>query len=219
MSDQLATGGGEDLDPTRPRFTDKRRIDPETGKVREHPAEAPAGQPADGDAPAQAGAPTAGGTAEGTAEAPTAEGSAELVAAQALAAERLEDLQRLQAEYVNYRRRVERDRNLAREQGVSGVVESLLGVLDDVELARQHGELADGPFAAIAEKLETALSRFGWERYGSAGEPFDPTVHEALMHQHSDDVTEATVVQVLQPGHRIGERVVRAARVAVAEPS
>lgn len=205
MTDHTAApGGGEELDPTRPRFTDKRRIDPQTGAVRDpHPApeaEAPAGAPAT--------EPAAGGAA----------GSGDLAAAQTQAAERLEDLQRLQAEFVNYRKRVERDRLVARDQTVIAMVEALLGVLDDVELARQHGELADGPFASIAEKLEQSLTRFGWERYGAAGEPFDPNVHEALMHAHSDDVTEPTVVQVLQPGHRVGERIVRAARVAVAEP-
>jgi molecular chaperone GrpE len=97
------------------------------------------------------------------------------------------------------------------------MVEAMLGVLDDIDAARTHDELV-GPFAAVAEKLESTLSRFGWERYGLAGEPFDPTVHEALMHGHADDVTQPTVVQVLQAGHRVGERVVRAARVAVAEP-
>ncbi|WP_372594346.1 nucleotide exchange factor GrpE [Actinotalea sp.] len=186
-------GGDEELDPTRPRFTDKRRIDPETGAVRESSGTAPAGAPASADA-------------------------LELETAQAVAAEHLADLQRLQAEYVNYRKRVERDRLVARDQTVVAMIEALLGVLDDVELARQHGELAEGPFAAIAEKLEVALGRFGWERYGAAGEPFDPTVHEALMHAHSDEVSEPTVVQVLQPGHKVGERIVRAARVAVAEP-
>ncbi len=187
-------GGGEELDPTRPRFTDKRRVDPETGAVREHAAGA--------DVPAV----------------PATGEALELETAQAVAAEHLEDLQRLQAEYVNYRKRVDRDRLVARDQTVVAMVESLLGVLDDVEAARQHGELADGPFAAIAEKLETALGRFGWERYGMAGETFDPTVHEALMHAHSDEVSEPTVVRVLQPGHKVGERIVRAARVAVAEP-
>jgi len=139
-------------------------------------------------------------------------------AANALAEELLADLQRVQAEYVNYRRRVERDRTVARDQAVSGVVEALVPVLDDLDLARQHGELEGTPFATIAEKLETTLGRFGWERYGAVGEVFDPQVHEALMHQHSDDVSEPTVSIVMQPGHRVGGRVVRAARVAVADP-
>lgn len=206
MTDHTAApGGGEELDPTRPRFTDKRRIDPQTGAVRDpHP------HPEAGTSPGEPPVAPVGDA--------DAAGSGDLTAAQTQAAERLEDLQRLQAEFVNYRKRVERDRLVARDQTVLAMVEALLGVLDDVELARQHGELADGPFASIAEKLETSLARFGWERYGAVGEPFDPNVHEALMHAHSDDVTEPTVVQVLQPGHRVGERIVRAARVAVAEP-
>ncbi|MBC7291437.1 MAG: nucleotide exchange factor GrpE [Actinotalea sp.] len=197
-------------------------MDPQTGAVRDPETE---GQ-ARADAAAEAAAAEAGSraTADDGAPAPEASGSpadgaADLLEqAQALAAERLTDLQRLQAEYVNYRRRVDRDRDVARDQAVIGVVEALMGALDDIELARQHGELEGGPFAAIAEKLESALGRFGWERYGAAGEPFDPNVHEALMHSHADDVTEPTVVQVLQPGHRVGERIVRAARVAVADP-
>ncbi|WP_149205123.1 nucleotide exchange factor GrpE [Actinotalea subterranea] len=199
MTDETTTAGGSE-DPTRPRFTDKRRIDPETGAVRE-PAHTDAGT-------------TPGSRPDDAAAAP----GGDLETAQALAAERLDDLQRLQAEYVNYRKRVDRDRLVARDQTVVAMVEALIGVLDEVELARQHGELGEGPFASIAEKLETSLGRFGWERYGVEGEAFDPNVHEALMHEHSDDVTEATVVRVLQPGHRVGERIVRAARVAVAEP-
>jgi molecular chaperone GrpE len=107
---------------------------------------------------------------------------------------------------------------VARDGAVSGVLEALLPVLDDVHYARQHGDLTDGPFAAIVEKLETVLTRYGLQRYGEVGEPFDPAVHEALMHSHSADVTETTVVQVLQPGYRAGEKVLRAARVAVADP-
>ncbi|EYR62875.1 molecular chaperone GrpE [Actinotalea ferrariae CF5-4] len=214
MTDQPNTpvgGSGDEPDPTRPRFTDKRRIDPQTGAVREPAADEHA-------APGEHGAPDDAAATDEQSASP-ADGAAELLdQAQALAAERLADLQRLQAEYVNYRRRVDRDRDVARDQAVIGVVEALMGALDDIDLARQHGELEGGPFAAIAEKLEAALGRFGWERYGAAGEPFDPTVHEALMHSHADDVTEPTVVQVLQPGHRVGERVVRAARVAVADP-
>lgn len=205
MTDQHQTPGGSGDEPDRPRFTDKRRIDPETGAVRD-PAGTVPPAPAGGGAPEDAG-PDAGASTEASAD-PSA----------ALAAERLEDLQRLQAEYVNYRRRVDRDRLVARDQTVVAMVEALLGVLDDVELARQHGELAEGPFASIAEKLEASLAKFGWERFGAAGETFDPNVHEALMHAHSDEVSEPTVVQVLQPGHRVGDRIVRAARVAVAEP-
>lgn len=138
-----------------------------------------------------------------------------------LAAERLEDLRRLQAEYVNYKKRVDRDRALAREQGIGYTLEALLPVLDDIHMAREHGELQDGPFAAIAEKLESVLSRLGIERFGMPGEQFDPMRHEALMHVQADldpSATSTTVVQVLQPGYRLGDRVVRAARVAVADP-
>jgi molecular chaperone GrpE len=155
------------------------------------------------------------GVAHGTVHSDT---EALLPVAELLAAERLADLQRLQAEYVNYRRRVERDRSVARETAVASVLEGLLGVLDDIELARQHGDLEGGPFAAIAEKLEAALGRFGLSRFGTAGEPFDPTVHDALMHQHSDDVEVTTVTQVLQPGYKVDDKVLRAARVAVSDP-
>lgn len=138
-----------------------------------------------------------------------------------LASERLADLQRLQAEYANYRKRVERDRDLARELAIASVVEALLPVLDDIQLARQHGDLENGPFVSIAEKLESALGRYGVERFGEPGTPFDPSVHDALMHVQEElaegtDVT--TVVGVLQPGYRIGERVLRPARVSVADP-
>lgn len=214
MTDQATPLGGSGDEPDRPRFTDKRRIDPETGAVREQATTAAA--PAVPDPP---DAPDAPAGAEADAAAPAGPAGDAGSAAEALAAERLHDLQRLQAEYVNYRRRVDRDRLVARDQTVVAMVEALLGVLDDVELARQHGELADGPFASIADKLETSLAKFGWERFGAVGESFDPTVHEALMHAHSDEVSEPTVVQVLQPGHRVGERIVRAARVAVAEPN
>ena len=201
-------GGAREDDPTAVRFTDKRRIDPTTGAVRQAPeSAAPESATAD-DVAGPHGDPLA-------ADLPGAEASA----AEALAAERLDDLQRLQAEYVNYRRRVDRDRAVAGELAVLGMIAALLPVLDEVDLARQHGELADGPFASIAEKLETTLGRFGWERYGAAGEPFDPAVHEALMHAESDEVVQPTVTQVLQPGHRVGERIVRAARVAVTAPT
>ena len=143
-----------------------------------------------------------------------------------LAAERLADLQRLQAEYVNYKRRVDRDRAVVQERAVHDVLESLLPVLDDLHAAREHGDLVDGPFAAIADKLEATLGRYGLARYGAKGEEFDPQQHEALMHtpwpaEDADlpgDATSTTVVTVLQPGYRAGEQVLRPARVAVADP-
>ena len=137
------------------------------------------------------------------------------------AAEHLEDLRRLQAEYVNYKKRVDRDRDLARDRGVTQVIEALLPVLDDIHAAREHGELEGGPFAAIADKLEGILGRFGVTTLGAKGEEFDPVIHEALMHVEAelpDDATTTTVVQVIQPGFKMGERVVRPARVSVADP-
>ncbi|MFV0461676.1 MAG: nucleotide exchange factor GrpE [Nostocoides sp.] len=143
-----------------------------------------------------------------------------------LAAERLEDLQRLQAEYVNYKKRVDRDRVVQAERAVDGVLTALMPVLDDLHAARAHGDLDDGPFAAIAEKLDQILAKFGFTSYGEVGEAFDPIVHEALMHAAWDgdnpdlpsDATSTTVVTVLQPGYKAGERVLRPARVAVADP-
>jgi molecular chaperone GrpE len=97
-----------------------------------------------------------------------------------------------------------------------------LPVLDDIHMARQAGDLSEGPFAAIADKIESILGRYGVERLGEAGQEFDPNVHEALMHIEADlpeGASATTVVQVLQPGYRIGDRVVRAARVSVADPA
>ncbi|MFD4232318.1 nucleotide exchange factor GrpE [Streptomyces sp. NPDC058545] len=132
-------------------------------------------------------------------------------------AERTGDLQRLQAEYQNYRRRVERDRVTVKEIAVAGLLSELLPVLDDVGRAREHGELVGG-FKSVAESLETVVAKLGLHQFGKEGEPFDPTIHEALMHSYAPDVTETTCVAILQPGYRIGERTIRPARVAVAEP-
>lgn len=131
--------------------------------------------------------------------------------------ERTGDLQRLQAEYQNYRRRVERDRVTVKEIAVAGLLSELLPVLDDVGRAREHGELVGG-FKSVAESLETVVAKLGLQQFGKEGEPFDPTIHEALMHSYAPDITEDTCVAILQPGYRIGERTIRPARVAVAEP-
>jgi molecular chaperone GrpE len=133
-------------------------------------------------------------------------------------AERTADLQRLQAEYANYRKRVERDRIAVREQALANVLQSLLPVLDDIGRAREHGELT-GAFKSVGESLEGVASKLGLTPFGESGDPFDPTLHEALMHSYSADVTEPTAVQILQPGYKVGERIIRPARVAVAEPS
>ncbi len=132
-------------------------------------------------------------------------------------AERTADLQRLQAEYANYRKRVERDRLAVREQALANVLHELLPVLDDIGRAREHGELTGG-FKSVAESLEGIVVKLGLTAYGENGDPFDPTLHEALLHSYSTDVTEPTCVQILQPGYRVGERIIRPARVAVAEP-
>jgi molecular chaperone GrpE len=132
-------------------------------------------------------------------------------------AERTADLQRLQAEYANYRKRVERDRMAVREQALANVLTELLPVLDDIGRAREHGELAGG-FKSVAESLESAAVKLGLASYGEDGDPFDPKLHEALMHSYSPDVTEPTAVRILQPGYKVGDRILRPARVAVAEP-
>lgn len=213
-------GGAGNGPHDEPVIRDRRKIDPQTGQVREG---SDAEGMSDGAAAAGAGSPSGAagaGSAGGTGQAsgvgdPLVE--AELIVARSEAAERTEDLQRLQAEYVNYRKRVDRDRLVARELAIGEVVESLISVLDDIDLARQHGELT-GPFAAVSDKLEATLSKFGAERYGTVGEIFDPVIHEALMHSTSADVTETVVGQVLQPGYRVGERILRPARVAAIGP-
>ncbi|MFP1625822.1 nucleotide exchange factor GrpE [Streptomyces sp. 5K101] len=143
--------------------------------------------------------------------------TAQLDQARSALGERTGDLQRLQAEYQNYRRRVERDRVTVKEIATATLLTELLPVLDDIGRAREHGELVGG-FKSVAESLETAAAKMGLQQFGKEGEPFDPTVHEALMHSYAPDVTETTCVAVLQPGYRIGERTIRPARVAVAEP-
>jgi molecular chaperone GrpE len=131
--------------------------------------------------------------------------------------ERTLDVQRLQAEYQNYRRRVERDRIAVKEIAIANLLTELLPVLDDIGRAREHGELVGG-FKSVAESVETVAAKMGLQQFGKEGEPFDPTIHEALMHSYAPDVTETTCVAILQPGYRIGERNLRPARVAVAEP-
>jgi molecular chaperone GrpE len=132
-------------------------------------------------------------------------------------AERTADLQRLQAEYVNYKRRVDRDRETVRLTATAAALNGVLPVLDDVDRARDHGEL-EGGFKAVAESLERAVSALGLERFGKPGEEFDPRIHEALMHDYADDVDIVSVQTVLQVGYRVGERLIRPARVAVVEP-
>jgi molecular chaperone GrpE len=133
-------------------------------------------------------------------------------------ADRTADLQRLQAEYANYRKRVDRDRGTVRELAVSNVLSELLPSLDAVGQARQHDELS-GAFKSVADSLESATSKLGLATYGEKGDPFDPKIHEALTHTYSPDVTEVTCVEIFQPGYTVGDRILRPARVAVAEPA
>jgi molecular chaperone GrpE len=127
------------------------------------------------------------------------------------------DLQRLQAEYINYRKRVERDRALSHELAVSAVLTELLPILDDIDRAKEHGELQGG-FKAIADQLINVTTRIGLQSFGDPGSAFDPQIHEALMHSTSSEVTEPTATAILQPGYKYKERILRPARVAVADP-
>lgn len=183
------------------RVTDKRRIDPQTGSVRpgaaksRRPASQPAGQPA--------GHPAAGEASSGAAQ-------------DERVAELTNDLQRITAEYANYRKRVERDRQAMTELAVAAVLAELLPILDDIERAREHGELTDG-FRAVGDAIQAAVGKLGLERFGEAGDPFDPAIHEALAHSEDGDLDGPTCVEIYQPGYRFKGRVVRPARVIVKE--
>ena len=174
---------------------DRRRIDPETGAPRVPGA---GSEPAPGPAPA--------------------EPPAEVAALEQQLGERTADLQRVTAEYANYRKRVDRDRAATVEAATGSVLAALLPVLDDVDRARQHGDL-NGAFKAVADQLEATLEKLGLSPYGSDGERFDPTLHEAVAHQTSAEVTEPTCVAVLRRGYRLGDRILRVPLVAVAEPA
>jgi len=237
MNSRDETNGG-------PVIRDLRRIDPTTGQVRDpgqggsapqggssrgsgkprgkHAASSrPGGSPGQG-AAAAAGSGSSPRHGQGRASAEgkdaTARSAAEVQAAEERLAERTADLQRVTAEYANYRKRVERDRAAVREQALANVLYGLVPVLDDIGRAREHGELVGG-FKSVAESLEATVGKLGLESFGESGEPFDPKVHEALLHSYSTEVTEPTCVQILQPGYRVGERILRPARVAVAEPA
>jgi molecular chaperone GrpE len=196
---------GRDAGRPAPVVRDRRRIDPLTGAAREPDA---AQAPAAADQPA---APEQQPEQQDQQEDRVAQ------LTQALA-ERTADLQRLQAEYVNYKRRVDRDRQANRELAVASVLTELLHTLDDIGRARDAGEL-EGAFKAVAESVERVAEKAGLVRYGEVGDVFDPRIHEALMHNYSDDVDGPTATMVIQPGYRIGDRILRAARVAVSEPT
>ncbi|GIG58086.1 hypothetical protein Lfu02_24580 [Longispora fulva] len=128
------------------------------------------------------------------------------------------DLQRVTAEYANYRKRVDRDRGVVAEQATGAVLAALLPILDDLDRAREHGDLV-GPFGTMSEQLAQAVAKFGLVGFGEKGDPFDPKLHEAVAHFTSPDVTEATCVDVMRRGYLLGEKLLRPAMVAVGEPA
>lgn len=223
-----------------PVVRDKRRIDPETGEVRRPDGEGagPTGSAPDpstgsGQRPSTGSAPDLEheqviDTGEGY-EGPDVETSlsdADLdflsgqSGAEELAAERLADLQRVTAEYANYRKRTEANREIERERAIGDAVKGLIPVLDDLERAEKHGDLAEGSaFTTIAAKLRSAVERLGLTPYGEKGEPFDPQIHEAIFQQPTPDVTADTVAEVVETGYRLGSTVVRVAKVVVSTPA
>jgi molecular chaperone GrpE len=198
--------GAEGNEQPRVVIRDKRRIDPVTGEVRVPPA---------GEQPAGGGVHVDERDSEVAAAAVSAQ-EAELAALQAQLDERTGDLQRISAEYSNYRRRVERDRQLVIDTAKAQVVTQLLTVLDDIERAQEHGDLS-GAFKAVADKVVAALQAQGLEPFGAIGDGFDPDVHEAVQHSTSPEVDKPTVTAVLRLGYRFGDRVLRPAMVAVTD--
>ncbi|RZU20213.1 molecular chaperone GrpE [Kribbella rubisoli] len=204
---------GSEFGDGEPVVRDKRRIDPDTGAARETADSSAA--PAPGAQPGTPGTPGAQPPRDPSdLVGPSAQ---EALLTEALK-ERTADLQRLQAEYVNYKRRVDRDREASRELVIGSVLTELLGTLDDVGRAREAGEL-EGAFKAVAESLERVTEKLGLVKFGEKGDTFDPRIHEALLHNYSDEVDGPTATMIMQPGYRLGERVLRAARVAVSEPT
>jgi molecular chaperone GrpE len=202
---------------------DRRKIDPKaeakgTATVKEKPAGGGAHRAADPDEASVVPEPEPAAAEEEdeVAEATPALG-AELEALRTELDERTHDLQRVTAEYANYRKRVDRDRSAASELTTGAVLTALLPVLDDIDRAREHGDLV-GPFASVAEQLTAVTGKLGLTGFGEKGDPFDPNRHEAVAHLTSADVTEPTCVEVMRRGYTLGERLLRAALVAVADP-
>ncbi|WP_433299741.1 nucleotide exchange factor GrpE [Actinoplanes sp. CA-030573] len=193
---------------------DRRKIDPKTEGKAKGTAEVKE--------KATGGAHRAAEPEEG-AQVPAAESEAkpalgaELEALRGELDERTHDLQRVTAEYANYRKRVDRDRSAAAELTTGAVLTALLPVLDDIDRAREHGDLV-GPFASVAESLTAVTGKLGLTAFGEKGDPFDPNRHEAVAHQTSADVTEPTCIEVMRRGYTLGERLLRPALVAVADP-
>ena len=196
-----------------PVIRDKRRIDPETGDVREPDAAAvgddtPAAEAVDADG------------ADAAEELSDADQALLDQAAQDLVAEMRSDMLRAQAELVNFRTRVERDRAANREAVIAEVIRSLLPALDDLARAEAHGDLIEGaPLTIIAQKLRGAFEKYGLRQIGEKGETFDPAFHEAVVQLPSPDVTVNTIADVIEPGYVLGDRLVRPAKVTVSVPA
>src|SRR3954452_6406465 len=204
-------GGSQDNETPRVVIRDKRRIDPTSGAVR-----APAGEQ-------PAGAPPARGEQMSEQETPVVEQPAPQTAGDngdlaGQLAERTEDLQRVTAEYANYRRRVDRDRSLVVDQAAERFAAQLFPIVDDIERARDHGDLT-GAFKVVADRVLGLLEGIGAAPFGTTGDPFDPSLHEAVMHDTSPDVDYSMVTTVLRQGYRRGDRVLRTAMVAVTDPA
>lgn len=223
MTEDRSTPDDAERPEGEPRFsfTDKRKVNPEDGTVRPSGGTPAAegqgsGEPLD---PIDAEAAKLFEQAEqGEESVPADAGRVAELEGQVAALS--EQLKREQAEYVNSRRRIEGAAEVSKEAAVARVLGSLIGVLDDVELGRQHGDIAEGtPFHSIAQKLEEVLGSHGLTRFGAVGEEFDPNLHEALMHEDADDVETATISLVMQPGYRMHERVLRPARVGTRGPA
>ncbi|MGY1916796.1 nucleotide exchange factor GrpE [Blastococcus sp. SYSU DS0973] len=198
---------------------DKRRIDPTTGAVRTPAGEQPAGVRSGTDLPGEQMSEHETPVAE---QAPPQEPTApqQIADGEDLArqlAERTEDLQRVTAEYANYRRRIDRDRTLAVDQAAERFATQLFPIVDDIERARDHGDLT-GAFKLVADRILGLLDGLGVEAFGAAGDEFDPSLHEAVMHDTSAEVSVPTATTVLRRGYRRGDRVLRTAMVAVTEP-
>ncbi|SEP02018.1 nucleotide exchange factor GrpE [Trujillonella endophytica] len=199
---------------------DKRRIDPTSGAVREPAGEQPAGSPPGASTSRRAGEQMSENeTADAARPAPEQAGDVRSGDGDldSRLAERTEDLQRVTAEYANYRRRVDRDRTLVVDQAAERFATGLFPIVDDIERARDHGDLT-GAFKVVADRVLGVLDGLGVEAFGAPGDPFDPALHEAVMHDTSPEVSEPTATTVLRQGFRRGDRVLRTAMVAVTDP-
>ena len=209
--------------PSGPVIRDKRRVDPETGNVRD----AAAGDSTADVSAAPAGAAAAGveGNTAGAGNTDETDGLSsadEALLDQAaidLVADMRSDMLRAQAELVNFRTRVERDRAANRDAVIAEVIRSLLPALDDLARAEAHGDLEGSPFALVAQKLHAGFEKFGLRQIGEKGEVFDPTLHQAVVQLPSAEVTVQTVADVIESGYALGDRLVRPAKVAVSVPA